>query len=192
MRLAGAVLVGGAGRRMGGAKEAVDLAGRPMAAWVVEALRRAGASVVLAVGSPPGWAPPGTVPVRDLRRGAGPLWAVRSAVAASPAAITLVVACDLPHVRPSTLRRLAGAVEAGAALALATADGRALPVLSAVHRRAARELEHLTGAGAERAGALSRVVGATTVPICAGDVVTANRASELAALRSLGTPAWRW
>ena len=38
----GVVLAGGAGRRMGGAKATALLAGRPLVAWAVEALRAGG------------------------------------------------------------------------------------------------------------------------------------------------------
>ena len=67
-----AVLAGGRGRRLGGAKPAAELCGRPLVAWPLEAARAAGleAVVVAKAGTPlpdldvPVWIEPDSCPPR--------------------------------------------------------------------------------------------------------------------------------
>ena len=51
--LVGAVLTGGAGRRMGRTKALVAVDGAPMAQWVIAALRGVGCFAVTAIGGDP-------------------------------------------------------------------------------------------------------------------------------------------
>lgn len=104
----GAILAGGASSRMGEDKAMVEVAGRPMSAWVSEALGAAVAkthTVVL------GDAPVSGIPQVEDRPGAGPLRGLAAVADAAerlgvaPTAV-LIVAVDHPWVRPETLRAL--------------------------------------------------------------------------------------
>ena len=53
MKITGAVLCGGASNRMGEDKATLELLGRPMVQWVVEAMKQAGAETVVALGDRP-------------------------------------------------------------------------------------------------------------------------------------------
>ncbi len=97
---AGAVLCGGASRRMGRDKALVCVDGRALALRVADALRAAGAEPVLAVGGDlEALAALGLAGVPDEEPGAGPLTGILTALAQGSAPVTFVAACDL--VAPS-------------------------------------------------------------------------------------------
>ncbi|MGE5134769.1 MAG: molybdenum cofactor guanylyltransferase [Gemmatimonadota bacterium] len=116
------VLAGGRGRRAGGVgKPGLEVAGRPLVAWVAGAAVGAGARRVVLVG--PAWrgelagqpAPPGgLVTVREEPPGAGPVPALRRGLAEVTAPAVAVLAADLPFLRPPHLRLLLAAVTEGA------------------------------------------------------------------------------
>jgi molybdopterin-guanine dinucleotide biosynthesis protein A len=113
--VSGAVLAGGAGRRLGGVDKAlVEVAGRPMAALAARALRDAGASEVLAIGgrSPGRLAALGLTPVADRWPGDGPLGGIVTALGAASAAVVVVLACDLARVDAVAVRAVVGALQA--------------------------------------------------------------------------------
>lgn len=108
--LVGAVLTGGASRRMGRTKALVAIDGTPMAARVVAALRGAGCAPVVAIGGDPDELTVLGVPVvPDDHPGEGPLGGLVTAMAAfaaQDASALLVVACDLPFLTPTDLAEL--------------------------------------------------------------------------------------
>jgi molybdopterin-guanine dinucleotide biosynthesis protein A len=107
----GVVLAGGAGRRMGGAKATAALAGRPLAAWAVDALREAGLAEVVVVAKADTPLPALDVPVWDDEppEPRHPLAGVRHALARAGGADVLTLPVDLPLVPPALLRELAAA-----------------------------------------------------------------------------------
>jgi molybdopterin-guanine dinucleotide biosynthesis protein A len=106
------VLAGGRARRLGGiAKPAVDVGGRPMLARVLAAVADAGHVIV--VGPPlAGLDGPQPVWTREDPPGAGPVAALRAAVALLPpgAGTVVVLAADLPFLDAATVARLRAAV----------------------------------------------------------------------------------
>ena len=150
---AGAVLTGGASRRMGRDKALVDVGGRPMAAVVAGALRVAGASPVLAVGGA-GAALAGDdlVAVADDHPGEGPLGGVITALAHTDGEVVVVLACDLPATDPHNVRLVVAALAGtpGAQCAVPVVDGR-LQGLHAAWRRSALAPARAAFASGERA-----------------------------------------
>ncbi len=107
---AGAVLCGGASRRMGRDKALIVVEGRALAVRVAEAIAAAGATSVLAVGGEVGaLQDAGLTAVPDAEPGAGPLTGIVTALGAVPGDIVFVAACDL--VAPSAVA-VAAAVRA--------------------------------------------------------------------------------
>lgn len=102
----GAVLVGGASRRMGQPKALLDVAGIPMAQRVASALSTAGCVDVVAVG--PSELCAGLPHVDDLYPGQGPLGAILTALRVANGRQVLVVATDLPWIDGSSLASLLG------------------------------------------------------------------------------------
>ena len=137
--LIGAVLCGGASRRMGADKATLRVGGVAMARRVADALVAAGCSPVVAVGGDSvELAGLGLEHIDDEFPGEGPLGGVLTALTVGSPAV--VVACDLVDLAPATVKSLAEALdEHDAAVAFsdraeplcAIWSDRAVPVLRA-------------------------------------------------------------
>lgn len=84
-------------------------------------------------------------PVEDL----GPLAGIAAGLAASTSDLNVVVACDMPLIRPAVLRRLVELRE-GADICLAVIDGHASPLCAVYTRTAAVAAQALLAAGERR------------------------------------------
>lgn len=103
--LLGAVLCGGASRRMGVDKATLKVDGVAMARRVADVLLAAGCSPVIAIGGNEAQIRSlGLEFVADEFPGEGPLGGILTAL--SVGAPVVVVACDLPNMRPETLATL--------------------------------------------------------------------------------------
>lgn len=137
----GAVLVGGASRRMGGrGDKAILLGARPVAA-----LRAAGAQRVRAIGRSAQALGIETVP--DRTPGLGPLGGIATALAAAEAPVVAVLACDLPLVTAEAVLALVGALGLTDDAAVAVASGRRHPLLAAYRTSALPHVEDVLAAG---------------------------------------------
>jgi molybdopterin-guanine dinucleotide biosynthesis protein A len=133
---AGAVLAGGASRRMGQDKAALLLDGEPLLARVVRRLRAVTPEVLVVGPTERRSLVPTDVPVvPDDRPGLGPLGAIATALRASAASAVVVVACDMPFVRPELVRYLLDLAEAGDAAVVVPRSPRGTEPLHAVYRR---------------------------------------------------------
>lgn len=175
----GAVLCGGASRRMGADKATIPVAGVAMARRVADTLIAAGCSPVVAIGGDAvELSRLGLEYVPDEFPGEGPLGGVLTALAiGSP---VVVVACDLPNLRPETLTGLTEALGDHDA-AVARSD-RAEPLCAVWSNGAASTLRARFQAG-ERA--MQRVITGldiawVTVP--ATDLANINTPIDLANL----------
>lgn len=123
------MLAGGAGRRMGGAKAATPLAGRPLAAWPADALA-AVCDRVAVVCKPDTELPEidGVERWDEPAEPRHPLAGIVHALERAGAAV-LVCAADMPFVTPDACRSLLAAAGAGGApAAVAVAGGVLQPV----------------------------------------------------------------
>ncbi len=112
--VAGAVLAGGASRRMGTDKALLEVDGRPLVATTCAALRDAGAEPVVVVGGDPHAADvAGVEQVPDRWPGEGPLGGILTALGHLDGDGTrhvAVLACDLPDASSRTVATLLGHV----------------------------------------------------------------------------------
>jgi molybdenum cofactor guanylyltransferase len=122
----GAVLAGGAASRLGGAKATVELAGRPLISYPLEALTHAGLTpvVVAKTGSP--LPPLGVEILIEPDEPRHPLAGVAAALRHAGSRGALVLPCDTPLVSPMLLRVLASAADTTAV----RAGGRTHPLLA--------------------------------------------------------------
>jgi molybdenum cofactor guanylyltransferase len=161
----GVVLAGGLGRRLGGAKGSVELFGRPLAAWVADALGEVVSEVVMAVKEgmevPPlsgvaVWREPAQ-PVHPL---AGIAWALSRV---GDRRGVLVCAVDLPFCADAvrTVLAAAGAGE-GREAGLVVAAGQ--PLLGVYRASVASALRAAVDAG-RPARAIVASLGAVAVPV---------------------------
>jgi len=135
------VLAGGRGSRLDSKvpKPLLEVAGRPLVAWALDAAMASGLRPVVLVTGYRGAtvaaaAPPGVVVVRAHRWSAGIAHSLRAALGALDGWAQVSAACvglaDQPRVGADAYRRLAAAHAAGAELAVATYGGtRGNPVL---------------------------------------------------------------
>jgi molybdopterin-guanine dinucleotide biosynthesis protein A len=138
----GVVLAGGAGKRIGGDKGVVELAGRPLVLYPVAALRRVCEQVVVVAkqdtvlpqlaGEAEVWIEPDE-PRHPL---AGVVHALRMATARK----LLVLACDMPLVPEALLRALVK--QANEVGAVATCGSIVEPLCACYTRQALKGLEH--------------------------------------------------
>ena len=126
MEVLGAVLAGGAGRRVGGAKAALQLCGRPLIAYPLQAMRQAGLAPFV-VAKRDSALPELDVPVvHDGSDVLHPLAGILAALdhAGGP---VVVVAADMPDLPPQLLRRLVES-DPAAAVVVASVGGELQPL----------------------------------------------------------------
>lgn len=118
---AGAVLAGGAGRRLGGTKPATLLAGRPLISYPLAALRAvlSPVAVVAKRDSPLPQVGYGFELWHEPDEPRHPLVGIVEALRRAGGSAVIVLACDLPLVTPDVVRALAAAPPAVAVLARA-------------------------------------------------------------------------
>lgn len=144
-----ALLVGGRGRRLGGAdKSALVVGGRTILARQIDAARSVTPSV-LAVGSTPGAHPADLPLLLDLIPDSGALGALVTALTEAPTDVVVVVAGDMPFVTGRFLQWLAGRLGEADAVLPRDAGGQH-PLCAAYHRRAAAPLRLAVDAGVRR------------------------------------------
>jgi molybdenum cofactor guanylyltransferase len=107
----GAVLAGGAGRRLGGSKALAELAGRPLLSYPLEALEEAALEAVV-VAKPGSALPPlECQAVREAELPRHPLCGIVAALRHAGGRPVVAVACDMPFASPRLLAALASAAE---------------------------------------------------------------------------------
>jgi molybdopterin-guanine dinucleotide biosynthesis protein A len=107
----GAVLAGGRGSRLGGAKAVVELAGHPLIHYPLASLEAAGLEPVV-VAKPGSELPPLSVQViHEPEQPLHPLCGIVAALRHTGERPLVVVACDMPFAGPSFLAWLASAPE---------------------------------------------------------------------------------
>ncbi|MGW0037179.1 molybdenum cofactor guanylyltransferase [Gordonia sp. NPDC003376] len=161
MHLAGLVLAGGRSRRMGHNKAAMDWAGQPMLARIVEIVdRRCPAGVFIAAttaspayqdlhgtGGPPAtWVTgeePGTGPLGGLAAGL-------SAAAAAGADLAFVCATDMPLIETALIDELLGGLTESADAVVASDTQRDHPMAGIYRVRAASVIKGLVDSGERR------------------------------------------
>lgn len=121
----GAVLAGGRGSRIGGAKATVELAGRPLIAYPLAALEAAGVKAVV-VAKPGSELPPLGCPIiREPELPHHPLCGIVAALRAARGRAVIAIACDMPLTEPALLAHLAAA---GDPLLVPVLDGHLQPL----------------------------------------------------------------
>lgn len=151
-----AILAGGFGTRLGRDKAACTVAGRPLLHWT--ALAAAACSDdLIAVRRADQALPPAADAVWreavDGRAGRGPLAGLEAALAAARHDLAVLVACDMPLLRPAALRAVAAAAE-GVDVAMPIAGGREQPLLAAYRRGVLARVTGLLDGGEGRLRAL--------------------------------------
>jgi molybdopterin-guanine dinucleotide biosynthesis protein A len=184
----GVILAGGRGRRLGGAKATVPLAGvtlldRPLAA-MREALGAGATVVVVAKPGTPLPDRPGTPVWSEPESPAHPLVGLVCALGRAAGRPILVCPVDLPFVSPHTLGRLAQASTgpAGAAALACGSDSGLQPLLGRWEPTALDPLRTaLRAAPLPAMRGLAARLGAVSVAVDEGELINVNTPEDLAA-----------
>ncbi len=132
----GAVLAGGASRRMGRDKALMPVRGRPMACIVADVLREAGAAEVVVVGGDrPALTRLGLDVRADRWPGEGPLGGLLTALAEAAHDLVVVLACDLPRAAPQGVAEVLAPLVADERLGAVVPVTDRLEPLFAAYRR---------------------------------------------------------
>jgi molybdopterin-guanine dinucleotide biosynthesis protein A len=136
----GVVLAGGAGRRMGGSKAIVNLGGRPLIAYPLDAIREALGSVAVVAkidSELPSLA--GAVIWVEPDSPRHPVTGIVHALELAEGRPVMIVAADMPFVTAELIRAIASR-DPGPAPAVVAARGGVLQPLLGCYQPAAREL----------------------------------------------------
>jgi molybdenum cofactor guanylyltransferase len=125
--IVGAVLAGGASRRMGGAKATLDLGGRPLLEYPLAAVHGAGLDPVVVAKHDSPLPPLAVARWEEPDEPRHPLTGIVAALQAARGRPVLAVACDLPFVTSELLADLAARP---AAIVVPEAGGRLHPLLA--------------------------------------------------------------
>lgn len=154
-----AVLAGGLGSRIGGAKAMVELGGRPLIAYALDAVERAGLDAVIVAKRDTRLPDLGVPVLTEPPEPRHPLSGVLAALEVSPA--VLAVPCDMPFLSPALLAALSA--QEGQAAA-GSVDGRLAPLPALVRATARSALEAALASEASLRATL-RAVGVATLDI---------------------------
>ncbi len=180
VHVAGLLLAAGEGRRFGRPKALVEFGGERLVDRGLRVLRSAGCSPVLVVTGAASIEVIGGVVVPNAAWRSGMGSSLRAGLAALPPSCPAVVVAlvDQPRVSAEAVRRLIGAYESGARIAVATYGGRPRnPVLIAT--------EHFEGVAAMAVGD----TGARAFLRAHPDLVTEVPCDDVAAPDDIDTPA---
>lgn len=198
MRVVGAVLIGGASRRMGQDKALIEVDGVPMARLVADALQNGGADRVVLVGGNAAVAAELWLdPVPDRWVAIGPLGGIASAVIEAGETVhradplvpmeqvaVAIAACDQPALGASLIASLVAALKASPPEVVVavpvTPDGRRQPFPTVWRASAGHLLEQLIAGGARRADAGIGLENAVTVDATADEIRDVDTPAELA------------
>jgi molybdopterin-guanine dinucleotide biosynthesis protein A len=154
----GAILAGGRGRRIGGEKAIVELQGKPLICYPVEAVQRVLSRVAILAKT--GTRLPrlsGVAVWVEPESPRHPLVGITQALALSGGRRVLICAGDLPFVTPELIRRLVKADPGRAPAVVACCEDRMQPLLGCYQPRA---LALLADAAREGTGRLMDAVAA--------------------------------
>ncbi|MDR3387661.1 MAG: cyclic pyranopterin monophosphate synthase MoaC [Rudaea sp.] len=184
------ILAGGEGRRMAGQdKGLVELSGKPLVAWVLDALKRQTKPIehllISANRNLPDYARYGYPVLRDVYPGqSGPLAGIHAALLGTPVEYLLAVPCDIPFLPADLLEKLWQAMQSSHAN-LVYARAGAEPAYSAICLMRRTVLDSLTERLASqelRLGSWYAAVNGIPVDLPAGSLSNLNTPDDLAEL----------
>lgn len=187
----GIILAGGRSRRMGGQDKGLQpLAGRPLAAHVLDALRPQVDEVLISANRhQEDYAALGCPVLGDATADhPGPLAGIAAAARVARGELLLVVPCDMPRLPADLAQRLWQRMTQTGAEACAVHDGERLqPLCLLLERALAPSIDAALAAGERRVQrwlATRRWCAADFADVAASGFINVNTAAELAALEA--------
>jgi len=181
----GIVFCGGSGRRLGGVeKPLIEVAGRPLLAWVLERLREQVSTVVLSGADGPAYARFGCEMVSDRVRGEGPLSGLATAVEVTTTDWIFTCPGDTPYLAENLVELLAADAER-VGVAVPHDGNRRQNLFLLMHRDRAESLVRFFEQGGRAAHRWldENGIGVTDLSAIAGSFFNVNTPDDLEAWR---------
>ena len=153
----GVILSGGRSTRMGRDKALLPFRSGTMLGEIVHAVRAVASEIVIVARADQEIAIDDVTIVRDPVPDEGPLVGMASGLAAASGDVAIVLACDMPLIRPPVLQRLIDWLGASDAC-VAEIDGRPSPLCAAYRTSVAATASDLVAGGERRVMALLDVI----------------------------------
>ncbi len=131
-----AILAGGQSRRMGQNKALINLLGKPVLRWVIDAVASLSDDIFLVTNTPESYRAFQLPMVGDILPGNAALGGIHTAVATARHPWVMLLACDMPLIRADIIRAMA-AQRGDADVVVPRIAGRAEP-LHALYRKTCR------------------------------------------------------
>lgn len=141
MSVSGFIQAGGRSLRMGTNKALVDFGGAPLIARSINLLKQTTLKQAIITSEPELYAGLGLKCLPDYRPGLGPLSGICSALIHSNTDLVVVVACDMPFLRPALIEYLLEHADAADVVVPCDHQGYLQP-LAAVYRKSCLETAH--------------------------------------------------
>lgn len=152
MSTTGIILCGGRSTRMGQDKGSLALGDETLLQRAVRVVREVADNVIVVARAGQG-APAGVRVVHDPVEDLGPLAGIAAGLAASHTELNIVIACDMPLIRPEVLRRLLDLC-GDADICVPVVGGRASPLCAVYRGDVAAAANELLASGERRVMAL--------------------------------------
>ncbi len=173
------ILAGGKSGRMGTDKALLPIKGRSMIDMVYEQLRGNFEQILISANEPEKFAFLGCRVVQDKIAGQGPLMAIASALEASANELNFVVACDIPFVDMTFVRRMLTEAEgSGAQLIIPRGSGRCEPLFAVYRRSAVGAVQQVLSAGGRKIRDVFDLCSVRYIRLDAQDFVNINTETE--------------
>ncbi len=157
MKVTGIVLCGGRSTRMGRDKASLPFGDETLLERAIRVAREVADEVIVVTRTVEGGGNPfSRLPVRlmhDAVADLGPLAGIAAGLSASTTDLNIVIACDMPLIRPAVLRRLVD-LRGDADICLAVVDGQASPLCAVYRAGVAGVAQALLASGERRVMAL--------------------------------------
>lgn len=144
------ILAGGLSRRMGCNKALLDVGGRPLISVLIERILPLTDQILISSNDAESYRFLEFPVVADCYTGRGPLAGFHAAMHRLDARSYVVLACDLPNVQTSLLRRLISLVAGHDAAIPRTLDGVAHPLCAVYRRTCLRVIDRALEQGASK------------------------------------------
>ena len=144
------ILAGGDSGRMGADKSMLPIMGRPIVEIISEQLRGTFGQILVSSNEVDKLAFLGFEVIRDKIPGQGPLMGIASALEASANELNFVVACDIPHIDLTYVRRMLAEAEGVDIVIPTTGDERYEPLFAVYRKSVLKAINEVLSSGGRK------------------------------------------
>jgi len=144
------IMAGGDSGRMGADKSMLAIKGRPIVETISEQLRSTFGQILVSANEVDKLAFLGFEVIPDKMPGQGPLMGIASALEASANEVNFVIACDIPHIDLTYVRRMLAEAEGADIVIPTTGDERYEPLFAVYRKSALKAINEVLSSGGRK------------------------------------------